>query len=60
MRLIIEVSNLREATPATVSRGGVLFVNDTDIGWKPFFDTWINFYKSEKKDDIASTTFTLG
>jgi dynein heavy chain len=60
MRLIIEVSNLREATPATVSRGGVLFVNDTDIGWKPFFDTWINYYKGEKKDDIAATTFTLG
>ena len=60
MRLIIEVSNLREATPATVSRGGVLFVNDTDIGWKPFFDTWINIYKSEKKDDVAATTFTLG
>ena len=60
MRLIIEVSNLREATPATVSRGGVLFVNEADIGWKPLFDTWINFYKNEKKDDIAATTFTLG
>ena len=27
MRLLFEVSNLRNATPATVSRGGVLFVN---------------------------------
>lgn len=60
MRLIIEVSNLREATPATVSRGGVLFVNEADIGWKPLFDTWISFYKQEKKDEIAATTFTLG
>jgi dynein heavy chain len=33
MRLIIEVSNLRNATPATVSRGGVLFINEADIGW---------------------------
>jgi len=33
MRLIIEVSNLRNATPATVSRGGVLFINEGDIGW---------------------------
>jgi dynein heavy chain len=33
MRLIIEVSNLRNATPATVSRGGVSFVNEADIGW---------------------------
>jgi dynein heavy chain len=33
MRLIIEVANLRNATPATVSRGGVLFINAGDIGW---------------------------
>ena len=33
MRLIFEISNLKHATPATVSRAGVLFVNDTDIGW---------------------------
>jgi dynein heavy chain len=33
MKLIIEVANLRNATPATVSRGGVLFINNGDIGW---------------------------
>jgi dynein heavy chain len=27
MRLLFEVSNLKNATPATVSRGGVLFIN---------------------------------
>ncbi len=41
MRLILEVSNLRNATPATVSRGGVLFVNDSDVGWRPYFDSWL-------------------
>jgi dynein heavy chain len=40
MRLIIEVSNLRNATPATVSRGGVLFINEADIGWTPYYDSW--------------------
>jgi dynein heavy chain len=59
MRLIIEVSNLRNATPATVSRGGVLFVNDTDIGWRPYIDTWMAKYKAEKKDEVAFTSFTL-
>ena len=59
MRLIIEVSNLREATPATVSRGGVLFVNEGDVGWRPLFDTWINKYKNDKRDEVAATCFTL-
>jgi len=58
MRLIIEVSNLRNATPATVSRGGVLYVNDTDIGWRPYIDTWLAKYK-KKGDEVAVTSFTL-
>jgi dynein heavy chain len=41
MRLLFEVSNLRNATPATVSRGGVLFINDNDIGWMPFVNSWL-------------------
>jgi dynein heavy chain, axonemal len=41
MRLILEVANLKQATPATVSRGGVLFINESDIGWKPVWDSWI-------------------
>jgi dynein heavy chain, axonemal len=31
MRLILEISHLRNATPATISRGGVLFINDSDM-----------------------------
>jgi len=45
MRLILEVSHLKNATPATVSRGGVLFINDADVGWKPYFDSWLATYK---------------
>lgn len=61
MRLIIEVANLRNATPATVSRGGVLFINDGDIGWTPFFESWkAQFKKDEKKkDEYAVTAYTL-
>jgi dynein heavy chain len=58
MRLLLEVSNLRNATPATVSRGGVLYINDNDIGWKPFVDTWLSRFK-QRNDDNAMTTFTL-
>lgn len=49
MRLVIEVSNLKHATPATVSRGGVLFINDADVGTRPYIDTWLNKYKTEEK-----------
>ena len=32
MRLIFEISNLRTATPATVSRAGILYLNPGDLG----------------------------
>jgi dynein heavy chain len=47
MRLVFEISNLKFATPATASRAGVLFINETDIGWKPFFDSWLESHKKE-------------
>jgi len=35
MRLMFEIGHLRTATPATVSRAGILFVNPADLGWNP-------------------------
>lgn len=36
MRLIFEISSLRTATPATVSRAGILYINPQDLGWNPY------------------------
>ena len=36
MRLIFEISNLRTATPATVSRAGILYLNPGDLGESDF------------------------
>jgi len=58
MRLLLEVSHLKNATPATVSRGGVLFINDSDVGWKPYFESWMSKFK-KKGDEYATTVFTL-
>ena len=60
MRLLLEISHLKNATPATVSRGGVLYVNDSDVGWRPFFESWLNKYKNgKKKDEHAYNVFSL-
>ena len=40
MRLLLEVSHFRNASPATASRGGVLFLNESDVGWRPMLDSW--------------------
>ncbi|NXS34473.1 DYH17 protein, partial [Pomatostomus ruficeps] len=50
MRLIFEISHLRTATPATVSRAGILYINPADLGWNPIVTSWIETrtVKSEK------------
>ena len=42
MRLLFEIGNMRNASPATVSRGGVIFLNDTDVGVMPFINSWVD------------------
>jgi dynein heavy chain len=49
MRLIFEISNLDNATPATVSRAGIIFINAKDIGYKPFLDSWIEKRENDKE-----------
>lgn len=41
MRLLFEISNLKTATPATVSRAGILYINSQDLGWNPYVTSWI-------------------
>lgn len=42
MRLLFEIANLRTATPATVSRAGILYINPADLGWNPYVTSWID------------------
>ncbi|XP_073817376.1 dynein beta chain, ciliary-like [Musca autumnalis] len=42
MRLLFEIANLKSATPATVSRAGILYINPQDLGWTPFILSWLN------------------
>ena len=42
MRLIFEIRNLNFATPATVSRAGILFISDVaGSQWKAYSKAWI-------------------
>ena len=41
MRMVFEIDSLRNATPATVSRAGILYINESDIGYQPFVDSWL-------------------
>ncbi|KAM9001324.1 dynein axonemal heavy chain 17 [Sarcophilus harrisii] len=49
MRLVFEISHLRTATPATVSRAGILYINPADLGWNPVVNSWIEKRKVQSE-----------
>lgn len=54
MRLLFEISNLDNATPATVSRAGILYINATDIGAKPYLDSWLDKRSERDRNALLS------
>ncbi|XP_064531689.1 dynein axonemal heavy chain 9 isoform X4 [Pseudopipra pipra] len=54
MRLLFEISHLRSATPATVSRAGILYINPSDLGWNPPVSSWID--RREIESERANLT----
>uniref|UniRef100_A0A8C5D1B4 Dynein heavy chain 9, axonemal n=1 Tax=Gadus morhua TaxID=8049 RepID=A0A8C5D1B4_GADMO len=54
MRLVFEISHLRTATPATVSRAGILYINPADLGWNPPVSSWID--RREVQSEKANLT----
>jgi len=55
MKLIFEIRDLRFATPATVSRAGILFISDSaGSQWRSYARAWIQKmkYDDQKKNDL--------
>lgn len=49
--LLFEVDNLTQASPATVSRCGMVYTDFRDLGWKPYIETWLGRQKRTKNKE---------
>ena len=59
MRMIFEIRDLKYATPATVSRAGILYISvDTGYQWRAIIASWVGtrddgMYSDEAKENIS-------
>eukprot|EP00201_Polytomella_parva_P017476 CAMPEP_0175071536 /NCGR_PEP_ID=MMETSP0052_2-20121109/19298_1 /TAXON_ID=51329 ORGANISM="Polytomella parva, Strain SAG 63-3" /NCGR_SAMPLE_ID=MMETSP0052_2 /ASSEMBLY_ACC=CAM_ASM_000194 /LENGTH=4543 /DNA_ID=CAMNT_0016338719 /DNA_START=12 /DNA_END=13643 /DNA_ORIENTATION=- len=58
MRLLLEINHMVHCSPATVSRGGVIYVNAEDVGWKPVVDSWIERLEASEYRPLLTTLFS--
>ncbi|XP_016391609.1 dynein heavy chain 11, axonemal-like, partial [Sinocyclocheilus rhinocerous] len=54
MRLLFEISHLKHATPATVSRAGILYINPQELSWNLYVTSWID--RRERQTERAHLT----
>lgn len=57
MRLVLEAENLKHATPATVSRAGIIFINADDIGWWPLVTSWVARWEQPTMQQTLNSLF---
>ena len=48
--MLFEVEDLAVASPATVSRCGMVFNDIVDLGWQPYVDSWL----SRRQDKVRT------
>jgi len=57
--LHFEVEDLRNASPATVSRAGIIYVSEADLGYMPYVTSWLASRTKDGKDlEPIFTKFT--
>eukprot|EP00727_Mastigamoeba_balamuthi_P014495 m51a1_g9670 putative dynein heavy chain axonemal (5182) ;mRNA; r:1243469-1265072 len=55
--LLFEVEDLKQASPATVSRCGMIYMEAGLLGWRPYVESWINKRPEAESREILRTLF---
>jgi dynein heavy chain len=52
MEMMFEVADLAVASPATVSRCGMVYMDPNNLGWRPYVATWVRSLPTYVKDEL--------
>ena len=57
--MLYEVQDLSTASPATVSRAGMIYCDVAKLGWRPMFDSWVEA-KHQKLEELKAAEAATG
>ena len=55
--LVVEVADLQHASPATISRCGMVYVDPKNLGYLPFWKRWVNAREKESEREVLEALF---
>jgi dynein heavy chain, axonemal len=56
-KLLFEVFDLQYASPATISRCGMVYVDSRNLGYQPFVSSWLASIPSQDEQDLLRGLF---
>ncbi|KAL5020432.1 hypothetical protein ScPMuIL_003324 [Solemya velum] len=59
IHMLFEVQDLAVASPATVSRCGMVYIDPDDLKWLPFVETWMISWSNKLKEETRTYLLDL-
>lgn len=59
MHMVFEVQDLAVASPATVSRCGMVYIDSSELGWAPYVKTWLVKFTEKFGETYSEYLFGL-